>query len=195
MCAKVTICFPLLSDWCCVALASWLLFGLLPPSCWLALCDLWQSGANGTEPGFVSVVLWLVRCRLIGLLTPLSVSLAPSHLLPLDEVSVGVRWPVSASAVDQHPHAPTHLSSPPPYFHSARGSRLQAGGGADSPSDKATKPCLTFRPVHPSYSPGPSSHMLDFSHFPLTSSLSWRYCGPGPGCEAGRGPCMWNCVN
>lgn len=46
------------------------------------------------------------------------------------------------------PRAPTHLSSAPlsSSFLSARGTRLQSGGGSDSPSDKATKPCLTFHP-------------------------------------------------
>lgn len=114
LCTKVAICSPLAvwSELCGCGFLT--LFGLLSPSCWLALSDLWQSGANGTEPGFVSVVLWLDRCRLIGLLTPLSVPL--SHFLPLDEVSDRVRWPASDSAVDQRPRAPTHSSSSPRFF-------------------------------------------------------------------------------
>lgn len=114
LCTKVAICSPLTvwSELCgCGFLTS--LFGLLPPSCWLALSDLWQSGANGTEPGFVSVVLWLDRCRLIGLFTPLSVPL--SHFLPLDEVSDRVRWPAS-DCRRSAPPTPTHSSSSPRFF-------------------------------------------------------------------------------
>lgn len=118
------------------------LFGFLPPVL-PAGFDLWQSGANGTEPGFVSVVLWLDRCRLIGLLTSLSVCLS----LPLDEVCDRVRWLVSESAVDQHPSSPTHSSSPFIPHSLSPCQRNQAGGGPDSPSDKATRPCLTFHPI------------------------------------------------
>lgn len=101
--------------------------------------------------------------------SPLSVYLGLSlfHLLPLDEVSDRVRWPVSDSGVDQHPCTPTHSSSSP--FLSARGTRLQAGGGADSPSDKATRPRLTFHPF--SFFILPHSyftHTLTYTHFPCT---------------------------
>lgn len=77
-----------------------------------------------------------------------------------------MRWPVSGSAVDQHPHTPPHLSSSPAPPLSARGTRLQAGGGADSPSDKATRPCLTFHPFSSLILPRPfliHTHILSFS--------------------------------
>ena len=148
------------------------LFGLLALPCRLPLSDLWQSGANGTEPGFVSVVLWLDWCRLIGPLSSLSVSLPFPHLLPLDEVSDRVSWPVSDSAVDQHPHALTHSSSSPSSFRQ----RSQAAGMAGEPTHLQTRPpdlASPFIPFHPSYSlPGPFlTHTHIYSISPHDPSL------------------------
>lgn len=91
-------------------------------------------------------------------LTPLSVSLflSRSLLLPLDEVSDRVRWPVSNSTVDQHPHAPNHLSSPPPFPPEEPGCRL-----AGVPTHLQTRPpdlASPLIPFHPSRSPSLSPH-------------------------------------
>lgn len=139
-CSEVAICFPL-AVWSVLCICGFLtsLFGLLPLSCWLALSDLWQSGANGTEPGFVSVVLWLDRCRLIGPLTSFSVSFSLS--LPLDEVSVKVRWPASEAAADQHPqHLDSFIFTPPSCSDSSLCQRDRAAGERGSR--------LTFRQGH-----------------------------------------------
>lgn len=108
---------------------------------------------------------WIGAGSLASSLLSLSLSLT---LLPLDEVSYRVRWPVSDSAVDQHPHAPTHSSSPPLLL-STRGTRLQADRRADSPSDKAARPCLTFHPFSRLILPRPFlTHTLTYTQIPLT---------------------------
>lgn len=74
---------------------------------------------------------------------------------------------MSDSAVDQHPHSPAHSSSFPPPLH-ARRTGLKAGGGADSPSDKATRPLLTFQPIS---SLTVAQPFLSHNNTPFTLSL------------------------
>lgn len=71
---------------------------------------------------------------------------------------------MSDCVVDQHPHSPPHPSSFPPFLY-ARWTRLKAGGGADSPSDKATRPHLTFQPISSLTLPQPflSHNNTDFT--------------------------------
>ena len=89
-----------------------------------------------------------------------------------------MRWPVSDSAVDQCPRAPSHSSSlHPPLLLSARATRLHAGGRADSPSDKATRPRLTFHPFSSLLLPRPflphtQTHTLTLTHTSSPGSLS-----------------------
>lgn len=168
LCSEVAVCFPLAvrSVLCgCGILTS--LFGLLPPSC--RLCLIYDSLELMVQnQDLYPWCDWTGAGSLAS--SPLSVSVSLSHLLPLDEVSVRVRWPVSDSAVDQHPCTSTHSSSSPLLL-SARGTRLQAGGGADSPSDKATRPCLTFYPFSSFILPCSllkHTHTLTYTHFPLT---------------------------
>lgn len=115
----------------------------------LTVADLWHSGANVTEPRFVSMVLWLDWCRLIGLLTPLSLSVCPPvYSLYMWRATEG-RWPMSDSAVDQHPEMQTHLSS----FSSVLSTRRTRQAGERThlqtrPPDLAS-PLI---PLHPSHS-------------------------------------------
>lgn len=88
-----------------------------------------------------------------------------THSLPLDEVSDRVRWPVSESAVDQHPGAPTHSSSPQPPLFSLpeescwRGSRLTFRQGHQTLLHLSS----CFIPHTPPAFPYAHSH----THFPL----------------------------
>lgn len=133
-------------------------------SCWLPLYDLWPSGANGTEPGFVSVALWLDWCRLIGTLTSfrpsLFLSLAPSRY---SEMSGEWLCCWSASL-----YAASFVFIFPLFFHQ----RSQAAGWQGSQ--------LTFRQgdrtFHPLFIPHAFSSLpLEHQHIPST---------PLSGCKA-----------
>ena len=139
-------------------------------------CDWIGAGSLASSRLSLSISLSLPLLLSLSLSLSLSRSLARS--LPLDEVSDGVRWPVSDSAVDQCPRAPSHSSSlHPPLLLSARATRLHAGGRADSPSDKATRPRLTFHPFSSLLLPRPflphtQTHTLTLTHTSSPGSLS-----------------------
>lgn len=150
------------------------LFGFLPLPCWLAL--IYDSLGLMVQNQDLCLVLWLDRCRLIGLLTSLSVLL--THTLPLEEVRDRVRWPVSESAVDQHPSAPTHSSSPPSPLLSAKGIGLTG-----EPTHLQTRPPDLISPFilfHASHSPNPSSlspHALSLCVSPEDRGQAARQAG------------------
>lgn len=134
------------------------LFGLLSgPAGWLCLIyDSLKLMVQNQD-----LCLWCCDWTSAGSLASSLLSVALSHLLPLDVVSDG-RW-VSRLLIS----IPTlYLICLCPPFLSARGVRLQADRGSSSPSDKATRPCLTFLflflPQNPS--------ALLFTHWSLISS-------------------------